>query len=145
MKKSVVGIIILSVMVLIMGFNYIKDKNTIIAAEEEVERLENMSVEDYMESDEYKNEHQDVNQYLKVSNVKPTRSTGLYNITGQITNTSNVTISSTGELLIFDKQGNFIRSKFLEVSLQPNESMYFDEIVDTKIVGYGVKLQGFEN
>jgi hypothetical protein len=145
MKKSLVGIIILSVMVSIMGFNYIKDKNAITAAEEEVERLSNMTVEEYMDSEEYKQEHQDMTSYLKISNLKATRSTGLNNITGQITNTSNVTIDSIGDIAIFDQKGNLIRIKALEVNLQPNESMYFDEIVDTKIVGYGVKLQGFEN
>jgi hypothetical protein len=82
---------------------------------------------------------------LQVSDVKPTHSSGLYNITGKITNTSSEYIDSIGDIAIFDQSGNLIRIKALEVKLEPSQSMYFDEIVDTKQIAYGVELQNFEN
>jgi hypothetical protein len=94
---------------------------------------------------QYQDNSQDVSSYLELSNVRPTHLNGLYNITGTITNTSSDTIDSIGDLVINDSNGNLIRIKALEVKLEPNQSMVFDEIVDTDQMGYSVELQNFDN
>jgi hypothetical protein len=55
-----------------------------------------------------------------------------------------VQIDSIGELAIFDENKNLITIKHLDLSLQPNESVYFDEIVGTDIAGHYEKLQNFD-
>jgi hypothetical protein len=94
---------------------------------------------------QYQDDSPDVSSSLELSNVRPTHLNGLYNITGTITNTSSDTIDSIGDLVINDSNGNLIRIKALEVKLEPNQSMVFDEIVDTDQMGYSVELQNFEN
>jgi hypothetical protein len=62
-----------------------------------------------------------------------------YGIMGKITNTSDESIDSIGDIAIFDKDGKLIRLKALEVQLEPNGSMYFDEIVDQHQEGVNVE------
>jgi cell division protein FtsL len=146
MKKYIVlGITVVLLLVGVMGFDDIKRQMEISKIEKEIERLENMTVEEYTASDEYKQEHPDMSSYLKVSELRSTHSAGLYKMTGKMTNTSNVNIDSIGEMVIFDKQGNMIEIKYMDIKLKPNQSMYFDEIVGTELAGDSIILQNFEN
>lgn len=143
-KVLIISITVLLIIIGVMGFQKYNEKKN---KADEIAKLQyNIDhIDEYMESDEYKNDHPDMSSYLKVSNLQSTFSTGLYNMSGQITNTSTEYVDSIGELAIFDKVKNLITIKHLDLTLQPNESVYFDETVGTDIAGYYVKLQNFDN
>jgi hypothetical protein len=138
--KGTIGLVLIGALCFIFFINivgFVKDKYSTTSDEGYTLTNETLST--------YQDGSQDVSSYLELSNVRPTHLNGLYNITGTITNTSSDTIDSIGDLVINDSNGNLIRIKALEVKLEPNQSMVFDEIVDTDQMGYSVELQNFEN
>jgi hypothetical protein len=139
--KGTIGIALIGVLCFIFFINIVGFIN---------DKYSNTSDEGYTLTNttnisQYQDDSQDMSSYLELSNVRPTHLNGLYNITGTITNTSSDTIDSIGDFIINDSNGNLIRIKALEVKLEPNQSMVFDEIVDTDQMGYSVELQNFEN
>jgi hypothetical protein len=138
--KGTFGIALIGVLCFIFFINIVAFVN---------DKYLNTSNEGYTLTNEtlstYQDNSQDMSSYLELSNVRPTHLNGLYNITGTITNTSSDRIDSIGDLVINDSNGNLTRIKALEVKLEPNQSMVFDEIVDTDQMGYSVELQNFEN
>jgi hypothetical protein len=141
LDKGTIGIALIGVLCFIFFINIVGFIN---------DKYSNTSDEGYTLTNttnvsQYQNDSQDMSSYLELSNVRPTHLNGLYNITGTITNTSSDRIDSIGDLMINDSNGNLIRIKALEVKLEPNQSMVFDEIVDTDQMGYSVELQNFEN
>lgn len=76
------------------------------------------------------NDYVTAQQALEVSNVAIKEIQGVYHVTGQIKNTSTVTIDDYQDLVIYnDATGDVERIKKIVVNLAPNETMYFDEIV----------------
>jgi hypothetical protein len=141
LDKGTIGIALIGVLCFIFFINivgFINDKYSTTSDE-------GYTLTDTSNINQYQDDSQDVSSSLELSNVRPTHLNGLYNITGTITNTSSDTIDSIGDLVINDSNGNLIRIKALEVKLEPNQSMVFDEIVDTDQMGYSVELQNFEN
>jgi hypothetical protein len=137
MKRSTVAIVALSTGLFITSMSLAtKDNNEVKGV-----NLSNITT---AEAATY-NTEQDVTSYLQLSELGTSISGTLKYVKGKITNNSNITIDSIGELLIFDSQGSLHTSKYLEVKLQPHQSMYFNELAGNNVpVLKNVKLQGFE-
>lgn len=71
----------------------------------------------------------DLSSYLVTSDMKVQNSSGLYYVTGRITNTYNEKIEKIGDIVFFDASGSVIRVKKIRVKLAAGETMYFEELV----------------